>query len=553
MRSGGVRGSNFSIGGEQAEADPLLMEAFYESDDYRTVSSKEDPRCFVIARTGSGKSALLQRLEEENPAHVVRVAPEDLSLSYITNLGVMRYLDELEVSLDPLFIALWKHVLLVELIRHRYKVDSYAAKMNFLSSLREKIKRDPGKRHALDYLEDFQDRFWVEADERVREITEKFEEKINKEAKGTIGVSGSSGATATATVGGGLADTFSTETRRELTERFQRIVNETQMARLNKMLKVLDEDILDSRQNFTYVVIDDLDRDWVDEKIANALIRCLFRAVLDLQRVRNLKVIVALRTNIFENLDFGHRTGGQEEKFRSLSLHMRWGPAELRDLVSSRLRIASAKQGAPSNSIADVLPRMNTTRGDAFDYMLARTLMRPRDIIAFVNETFAISAGGDRVSWEDIKNAEDSYSYKRLLALRDEWKMSYPDIDRVFAAFNGAVVPMSREEFTRRLDDAALLLADPYFRGNDWLDYLTSSMWNNPGGSWADWYGPLAALLYNIGFVGCTTGRQSTVRYVRTFPEFAERVSNLEATVGFTIHPAFQAALDVRLDMIRPD
>ncbi|KAB1983484.1 P-loop ATPase, Sll1717 family [Streptomyces triticiradicis] len=551
MTSSGARGTNFSIGGEQAEADPLLMEAFYESDDYRTVSSREDARCFVIARTGSGKSALLQRLEEENPEHVVRVAPEDLSLSYITNLGVMRYLDELDVSLDPLFIALWKHVLLVELIRHRYKVDSHAAKMNFLATLRDKVKRDPGKRAALDYLEDFQDRFWVEADERVREITEKFEEKINREAKGTFGLNGNQPVSASATVGTGTADTFATETRRELTERFQRIVNETQMARLNKMLKVLDEDILDSRQNFTYVVIDDLDRDWVDEKISNALIRCLFRAVLDLQRVRNLKVIVALRTNIFENLDFGHRTGGQEEKFRSLSLHMRWGPAELRDLVSSRLRVATTKQGSTVNSISDMLPRINTTRGDAFDYMLTRTLMRPRDIIAFVNETFAISAGSGRTSWEDVKNAEDSYSYKRLLALRDEWKMTYPDIDRVFAVFAGSTVPMSRDEFTKRIDDAALLLADPYFRGAEWLDYMTSAMWNNPSASWADWYGPLLALLYNIGFIGCTTGRQSTVRYVRMFPDFAERVSNLEATEGFTIHPAFQAALDVRVDGFR--
>ncbi len=549
MASSASRGSNFSIGGEQAEADPLLMEAFYESDDYRTLASKGDPRCFVIARTGSGKSAVLQRLEEENSEHVVRVAPEDLSLNYITNLGVMRYLDDLGINLDPLFIALWKHVLLVELIRHRYKVDSHAAKLNFITTLREKIKRDPGKRAALDYLEEFQDRFWVEADERVREITEKFEEKINKEAKGTI--SGGGDLTATAVVGKGVADTFSTETRRELVDRFKRIVNDTQMARLNKMLKVLDEDILDSVQNFTYVVIDDLDRDWVDESVANALVRCLFRAVLDLRRVRNLKVIVALRTNIFENLDFGQRTGGQEEKFRSLSLRMRWSPAELRDLVGSRLRVASAKRGNPSNSIADVLPRTNTTRGDAFDYMLARTLMRPRDIIAFVNETFAVSAGNERLSWEDIKTAEDSYSYKRLLALRDEWKMSYPDIDRVFSVFSGSVIPMSQSEFTRCVDDAALLLADPYFRGHEWLDQMTSAMWNNPAGSWADWYGPLVALLYNIGFIGCSTGRQGTVRYVRTFPEFAERASNLEATTAFMIHPAFQAALDVRLDGFR--
>ncbi|MEV0785892.1 hypothetical protein AB0I52_23590 [Streptomyces sp. NPDC050423] len=550
MASGGsVRRGNFNIGGEQAEADPILMEAFYESDDYNTIASRDDSHCFLIARTGSGKSAVLQRLQEEYPERVVRIAPEDLSLNYITNLGVMRFLDELEVSLDPLFIALWKHVLLVELIRHRYKVDSPAAKSNFLASLREKIKRDPGKRAALDYLEEFQDRFWVEADERVREITEKFEEKVNREAKGTIGFSGSTVSNASATVGGSSADVSSTETRRELTERFQRIVNETQMARLNKMLKVLDEDILESRQNFTFVVIDDLDRDWVDEKLANSLVRCLFRAVLDLQRVKNLKVIVALRTNIFENLDFGHRSGGQEEKFRSLALHMRWSPAELRELVTDRMRVVSAKRGTPS-SISDVLPRTNVARGDAFDYMLDRTLMRPRDIIAFLNETFTVM-NGDRASWEDIKTAEDSYSHKRLLALRDEWKMSYPDIDRVFAVFSGCVVPMSREEFTRRIDDAALLLADPYFRGSEWLDEMTANMWSNSTGTWAEYYGPLVTLLYNIGFIGCSSGRNDEVRYVRTFPEYAERLSNLEATTGFTIHPTFQSALDVRLDGFR--
>ncbi|MGW2460651.1 hypothetical protein ACWC2M_16735, partial [Streptomyces sp. NPDC001761] len=96
------RGANFNLGAEQAEADKrLLHSAFYESDDYLTISDKDDRRCFLIARTGSGKSAALQQLQEDNPEHVVRIIPEDLSLQYITNLGVMRYLDGLEVSLDP--------------------------------------------------------------------------------------------------------------------------------------------------------------------------------------------------------------------------------------------------------------------------------------------------------------------------------------------------------------------------------------------------------------------------------------------------------------------
>ena len=116
----------------------------------------------------------------------------------------------------------------------------------------------------------------------------------------------------------GAATTISTEVKSETVERFQRIVNETQLPRLNKMMEVLGDDILESFQNYTYVIIDDLDRDWVDETIANDLIRCLFRAVHDLARVKYLKVLVALRTNIFEELDFRRRTGGQEEKFRAL-------------------------------------------------------------------------------------------------------------------------------------------------------------------------------------------------------------------------------------------
>ncbi|GGO56263.1 hypothetical protein GCM10012287_49450 [Streptomyces daqingensis] len=538
------RSSNFNLGAEQAEADTLLRSAFYQSDDYLTVADQEDSRCFLIARTGSGKSALLQQLQEQNPEHVVRVVPEDLSLTYITNLDVMRFLDELDVHLDPLFIALWKHVLLVELIRHRYKVDSYEAKVNFLTTLREKIKRDPAKRAALDYLEDFQDRFWVEADQRVREITEKFEEKITTEAKSKIGFSSNT----VASVGADSGDTYSSEVRSEWAGRFQRIVNEQQMARLNKMLKVLDEDILDSRQHFTYVVIDDLDRDWVDGRLANALIRCLFRAVLDLQRVENLKVIVALRTNIFEHLDFGHRSGGQEEKFRSLVLRMRWTKVELEELVSERLRVSSARHGQQINSVNRLLPRSDRVAGDAFDYMIDRTLMRPRDIIAFLNETLAASSGVERLTWEDVYTAEDTYSPKRLLALRDEWKNSYPDIDRVFSLFSGVTLPMTREQYTRRLDDAALLTPDPAFRGSRWLDRMMSAVWDSRPQSWIDWYGPITSMLYNIGFIGCLSHRLGKFCYAHSSPDFADRASNLERATHFTLHPAFHAGVDARWD-----
>lgn len=112
---------NFTLGGEQAEADPLHEEAFVENPLFQALESREDPRCFVIGRTGSGKSAMLRRLEEVHPERVVRISPEDLSLPYITDLQVIKYLDSLDVKLDLFWIALWKHVLIVEIIRRRYK------------------------------------------------------------------------------------------------------------------------------------------------------------------------------------------------------------------------------------------------------------------------------------------------------------------------------------------------------------------------------------------------------------------------------------------------
>jgi hypothetical protein len=56
--------SNANLGGEQAEADPLLEFVFYHSGDYETIESRLDPRCFIIGGTGSGKSAAFQHLEE---------------------------------------------------------------------------------------------------------------------------------------------------------------------------------------------------------------------------------------------------------------------------------------------------------------------------------------------------------------------------------------------------------------------------------------------------------------------------------------------------------
>lgn len=536
--------STFTLGGEQAEADALLEGAFYESDDFTVISSREDKRCFVVGRTGSGKSAALKRLEELNSDRVIRINPESLSLPYITNLQAIKYLDSLEINLDNFWTTLWKHVLLVEIIRHRYKVNSPAAKQSFLAEIRDRVRRDQAKRAALDYLDEYEGRFWEEADQRVREITQKFTERIDAEAAAEAKIGGA----ASAKLGGKEDFETSSEFTEERVDRFQRIVNNTQLARLNKMISVLDDEVLNRPQYFTYVVIDDLDRDWVDDRIANDLIRCLFKTVIDLKQVRHLKVLVALRTNIFQELQFGRRGGGQEEKFRALVLLMKWTKADLVEMLDERIKVAAPKVGLELESVSDLLPNPNKSRGNPLDYILDRTLLRPRDAISFVNECLALGVGSDRLSWSDISSAERSYSSKRLLALRDEWKHTYPDINQVFEKFRGSPLTMSKQDLQERLDSAMLLLSEPKFAGVRWMTDVTDAMWNSePETSWSDLYQPLLKVLFTIGLIGCS--RSDNIRRAVFYPDdpqFIDQRSNIQNTRFYFVHRTFHRALDIR-------
>jgi len=541
------------LGEGAAEYDGLLREAFYETWLYRAIVSRDDQRCFLVGRTGSGKSALFRRMEFEHGNRLIRISPEDLSLTYIAELQVVRFLKSLDVHLDPLFVALWKHVLIIEIIKHRYRVDSPEAKQRFLASLMEKIRRDKSKQEALKYLEDFEGKFWQETDERVKEIVSKFETQVKAEAGGKIGAGSTN-----FNIGGTDSLVESTENRKELVNRFQRLVNETQLPRLNKMERVLNEDILDSPQHYTYVVIDDLDRDWADEQVTNDLIRCLFRAVMDLKRVENLKILVALRTNIFEALDFG-KTGGQEEKFRGLSHTLRWPKSELRELLDSRVSAAAQRHGLTDvKSIDELLPRANTTRGNPLDYILNRTLLRPRDAMAFLNECFTLSNGKDKLTWSAIQSAESAYSKNRLLALRDEWKPTYPGIEQLLTAFTRAPNILDWHQMTARIAECALLIAEPSFPGTAWLTPLAEPLWSASGSAdQAEVHQPLIRLLHNIGFIGCITtvdevlgSERRTVDepaiYNNDQPAFPEHISNLRRVSAFTVHPAFRPALDIR-------
>ncbi|KNX38975.1 hypothetical protein VV01_20530 [Luteipulveratus halotolerans] len=407
-----------------------------------------------------------------------------------------------------------------------------------MDALRKKISQDPAKAAALDYLDEFEGRFWCETDERIRQITEKFESQVK--AQGGIDVP------ATVKLGAETGAIQSRESHVELVDRYQKFVNQTQLPRLNKMMSVLDEDILQSQQNFTWIVIDDLDRYWVDESLVHDLILCLFRAVVDLKRVKNLKILVALRTNLFNELDFAGRNIGQEEKFRALTLHLGWSDHDLEGMLNERVAVGARRAGHTRlTKAADVLPRNNSSRGDPMKFMLRRTLMRPRDIISYWNKCLALTSGSPAITWQAIEGAQGSYSSDRLLALRDEWKTTFPGLEEVIAKFAGAPPQMFPDKFLEILGEASLLMADPEFADRAWLRDVLAPVWDaDNGNDGIEPFKGLVSILYNVGFIGIRTASLKAI-FSYDQPDLLRQPQAYATTTKYIVHPTFWAALGI--------
>lgn len=536
--------SSFTFGGLMAESDHLLSKAYWDNGDYEAIESREDKRCFIIGRTGSGKSAAFQHLTEQQPEKVIKIDPESLSLPYILNLNIIQQLMAAGVHLEPFMKTLWKHVIVVEVLRHRYKIHTPEQKQNILFQLMEKLKKDPGKTKAIEYLNEFGDKFWCETDERVRQIADTLVQKIGATGSlgaslNSIGIKGSSN----------LEETLTQETKQELASKYQKVVNDMQLPRLNQMIVILNNEILDTPHHFTYLVIDDLDKEWIDESLAILLIKCLFQAVVDLQPVKNLKILVALRTNIFQQLNYGKQSrGGQEEKFRGLAIDIRWTVNDLKNLLNNRAEVASLfYQIDPPKTLPEMLPNINKRSENPLSYILERTLMRPRDGIQYLNLCVREATGGEKITWENIHKAEKEYSKERLLALRDEWKDPYLDIDKIFEIFRGKAAYLDKTMITDVFDEIAILTADKGFLGSTWLTKICEPIYSAPSEkkSWYDMYGQLTELLYNIAFIGLTKGPKGQPKYSYEEPGLIQLFNSLSENIYFVIHPAFRQSLNI--------
>ena len=130
--------SGMAFGMAAAEQDSLLPDCFFPTTFYHIVRNIADPRSGLIGRSGSGKTAILERLKLDG-FRTVSINPEELAFRYLGSSDLIQALRESGVNLDYFYKLLWRHVFIVEILKHRFPED--ARQTGLIWQLIERIRR----------------------------------------------------------------------------------------------------------------------------------------------------------------------------------------------------------------------------------------------------------------------------------------------------------------------------------------------------------------------------------------------------------------------------
>lgn len=423
---------NLNIGDLDAETDNDFLDSCFVDKGYlEDLMDVKNPCSIIVGRTGAGKSALLYKIST-SVGNYKKIDPNDISVKFLEHSDIIQFMDKLGVNLDLFYKMLWRHILIIELVRLRYRIRNEEENENFFRGLIERFNRDDIKQKAISYFREWGDKFWLNTDEQLKQITKKLED----ETKMSLGFK-HVGVDVSASGASKLSD----EQKIDITQRASQVVSSLQIKQLNDMLDMLAEYSFKDPQKHYYLLIDQLDEDWADTNTRCKFIRALIEEVKGFRKIRHIKILVALRKDLIDMVfDKTRGAGFQEEKYESYILQIQWDNDELVDLVQKRVKETFRRVYTKDQvKITDIFPEARKVAHGktAMEYILERTLLRPRDILQFINETFKVSFDKDKITWTLIHEAEKTYSEKRLRSLKEEWGETYPSFEDTVEILRG--------------------------------------------------------------------------------------------------------------------
>lgn len=285
------------------------------------------------------------------------------------------------------------------------------------------------------------------------------------------------------------------------------------------------------------VLVDELDKGWDNSEDAKAFVSGLFQATVALnEKDPNLSVYISLRQELYDSIPALY---DDAQKYRDIIETIRWDEPSLLAVVANRIRFSVPQLRDKDDTEcwnAVFAETLQYRKARSFNYMIDRTLYRPREIIQFCTDTLEESRSQNvqPIDYSVISRAEQIYSDAREKDIAAEYRFQYPGLQSVFEVFRGRTYTMERVE----LEDLCLKVCTGEVRTDQsasWVfeqdpDYLIDVLWR---------VGFLRA--YAVG--GLKAVRRSGSSYVGPHQVSA---LNLQSISRFHVHPMFRASLGMK-------
>ncbi|WP_258100190.1 P-loop ATPase, Sll1717 family [Marinoscillum pacificum] len=525
---------NLNIGSPDAETDEILFDVYVEHEVLEEIIDTKSQKSILLGRTGSGKSAVIRYIEEKC-SNVTRIEPGSLSLRYLSNSTVLRYFRDLDVNLSLFFKVLWKHVFVVELLKLYFPDDYNKEKKSiWIQNIREAIlkigKSDPRKEKALKYLDNWTDKFWLDAEYQIKELEKSLVDGISSKTGLSINELGVSLNSSSQT---------SSTSRTEIKHKAESVIHEVQSKELIEIFNIMKSDLFTDHQKKFYIVIDDLDKEWIETEFKYNLIDAMVEVIKEIRQFKGVKIIVSLRENLNDLLKLGSmHEGGQREKLRPLYADMTWEEKELKILVDNRLINITNHE----LNVAEAFYDVRRTGETGFKYVLDRTYMRPRDIISFVNYAFQKANSKTSFTKDVIYKAEVPYSTDRFHALEDEWRENYGEIGLVTSFLNGINNGFRLKSLHEDQFEELYLEVDTskHFKGG--LEAAIND-WKSDKIKFIVFAKRLIYILYHIGIIGVKKGPTFSTAFF--YDELEITRMDISNNNKFYVHPSLYSHFKV--------
>ena len=463
-----------------------LREYFVQTGQF--TAAKQGHARLVVGRKGSGKSAMYyavrQAIQRGHETVILDMKPEGHQFTRLREA----VLQELSPGQrDHTVTAFWTYLLLAEIA---HKILSSRRELNRA----ERAGGEPYRRYKA--LEEAYFAHGLASGDDLPQRLLRLVDRITKR----------------------FADAGEITARTDLTQ----LIHEGDISTLSDAVAAYVEG--DKQQ--VWLLIDNLDKSWgtrnsTPEDIA--ILIGLLDASRRLERLLDrrgveLHCLVFIRTDILEHL---HRASADRGKDTSIDLD--WDDAEVfREILRRRLVTTPGLDG-DFISVWGRIAEPTIEGQDSFQYVVDRTLMRPRDMLLFVQDALEVATnrGKDRIEAVDILHAEARYSEEALLALVYEIEDTDPTLGSAIYEFHGHPRTLAEDAALSVLRSAGI----PDGRIDHALEVLV-------------WF----------GFLGIKRNGadEEEFAYQTRFNVRKLRHPVTQGDASLVIHPAFRSALGVR-------